>query len=177
VNLLTKLPQFNLQNFKIKDIPPLVVFLSLFMSVNALMQAIGDAVLETLILSGLFVKIPFRIDFISLTTISAILAWHTFRGIQRKEFDVTHDATQVSLVVELALVIGDLYFIITYFSANPAVLWIRLPFLVLTTINVLIVLYIIIRLKLFPPLTPFLDKNFRYPPDFGPKEYVPRQKN
>ncbi len=171
MRLLNRLPRFNLANYKIRNIPPMVVFLSLFMSLNAMMQAVGDAVLEVAILSGAFVKIPFRIDFISLTTISAILAWHTFRGIQRKEFDVTHDSTQVSLVVELALVVGDVYFITNYFADNPNVLWIRLPFLVLTSINVLIVLYIIFRLRLFTSLTPFLDKNFRYPPDFGPKDY------
>jgi hypothetical protein len=156
MNVNSKLKNFvnNIQSFdfdagKLKNIPNLVIILSILMSASALLQFFADLVLEILLITGYLPHHPFRIDFLFLTGISALISFHTLQGIRRKEIDVTQDSTQVSLLVEIGLVFGDLYYLLTYTNVTAVTLWMRLPFMILTTINIFIVIYIIYRLKLF----------------------------
>jgi hypothetical protein len=127
-----------------RGIPQTVVAAALIMSMSAILQAFSDIFLESLSLIGV-IKLPFRIDFLSLTLLSALLAYHALKGIVRKEFDVTHDAAQVSVFVEAALIAGDMYLLWN----SPQFLVFRFPFIILTCMNVALLFYIVIRLKLF----------------------------
>jgi len=119
------------------------------MAINAITQAGLDIILESMVLLEMVPKIPFRLDFISLTLLSALLAWQTLKGLARKELDVTRNSVQVSLFVEAFLVVGDVYFIISHLHTNLWVLYFRLPFVILTGLNIFILIYIVYRLKLF----------------------------
>ena len=128
---------------KFTEVPDVVIGLSLFMAVSAVIQAIADFILESLSLFEMIPKIPFRLEFLFLTIISAMLGIFTLEGLSRKEIDVTRNSLILSLVVEMFLVISDIWFLMQH-SGNTT-LWpevVRIPFLIFTSINVLIVTYI-----------------------------------
>lgn len=129
-------------------IPTSVLAVSWFMSISAVSQAIADYFLETAILFGWLGKIPFRLEFVFLTALSAILAAQSLNNIQKGSVDMERETLLVSLILELSLFISDLVFIFRIYPENPLVLYIRLPFLFLTGINILIVGYCIARLHL-----------------------------
>lgn len=146
---ISKIQDFDFNAGKLKDIPNSIIVLTLFMGISALLQFVVDVIIEISMLFKLIPTLPFRIDFFFLTGISALLAWHTVQGIRRKEIDVTQDSTQISWLVEVALFCGDIYLLANIDrSANPIV-WTRIPFLVLTFINIVIVTYTIYKLRLF----------------------------
>jgi len=55
---------------------------------------------------------------------------------------------QIGLLVEIALVIGDVLFIGAYQATIPEAFLIRMPFIIFTSINILILLYLIWKLDL-----------------------------
>jgi len=146
---LASVQNFDFNAGKLKHIPNSVIALSMFMSANAIAQFFGDLVLEFLMSSGVLLYHPLRIDFLFLTAISALLAFHTLQGLRRKEIDVTQDSTQVSWLVEVALLIGDVYYLLTFPGVTMTTVVMRAPFMIFTAINICIVSYIIFRLKLF----------------------------
>ena len=82
-----------------------------------------------------------------LTTLSALLAIHTLLGVKRTEMDVTTNSLRVNFLVESALVAGDAYALAT-FDADYTLAY-RVPFIVLTSINILMIVFTIYRLGLY----------------------------
>jgi hypothetical protein len=137
------------QEGKLKYCPDVVIWLSFFQSLNSLAQAIADILLESLSFFEVILKIPLRVEFLLLTIIAAMLGRFTLSGLRRREIDVSKNSIVLGMMVESSLIIGDLHFMI--FDPRSAVELdlIRLPFVLLTTLNVLILVYIILRIRLF----------------------------
>lgn len=136
------------QGASVEAVPGSVVSASWALSALTLGSAVADALVEALILGGLVPKLPLRPEFLVLVGMSALLGFHTLRGIKRCELDVTVDALQVGVVVELALVFGDVLFLTQEGTAYAALM--RAPFVFCSLANVLLMLYIASRLHLFP---------------------------
>lgn len=135
-------------NHKLKPIPNSVIAASLLISLNAITMAISDVIIETLSATDLINKIPFRIDFLSLTFLSALLALQTVKGLRRRELDITQQAISIGLFVEISLIIGDIYFLHQR-NYDNYLISIRLPFILLTSVNAFLLIYIIFRTNLF----------------------------
>jgi hypothetical protein len=134
---------------KLKYCPDVVIWLSFFQSISSLAQAIADILLETLSFFNLIIKIPLRLEFLMLTIIAAMLGRFALSGLRQREIDISKNAILLGIVVEMSLIIGDLYFIF-FSSESPLELdLIRLPFVLLTTLNVLILVYISLKIRLF----------------------------
>ena len=79
-----------------------------------------------------------------------MLAYHTFKGLRERRLEVARDATQVSFLVEIALIAGDIFMLMNAADSDFRVLFFtRLPFLILTSINVFIVIYIVSALRIW----------------------------
>ncbi len=125
-----------------------MIFATLALSISAISQFLADIIIETLSWSNVIPKIDFRIDFVSLTAISALLAYHALQGIRRSDLELTQDAIQVSALVETCLIIGDIIFLNSHQFMGYEWL-IRMPFLILTSFNLLMICYITWKLNLF----------------------------
>lgn len=114
----------------------LEITLALILSVNALLQLLLDVILEILHL------IPTRVNHLSLTVINAFVSWKTLSAIQKKKFRFVHEDAQVLFLMEICLIVGDIY----YFFRNGNdlfFLYTRLFFLICSFFNWFVVTYII----------------------------------
>jgi len=140
---------FDVDNGKLKDFPNPVIWLVYIMSLSVLLQGVFDVIIKLGGYTPWLVKFPWRMDFLFLTAISVLMGYQTLIGMRRRELDVTRNSVQMGLLVEIALFVGDIYFIIQNRITLPEALPIRLPFIVLTFINILILGYLVYRLSLF----------------------------
>jgi hypothetical protein len=130
----------------LRNIPNFMIRLSMFMSINAILQAIIDITVEVLILFNVIsLKLPFRLEFLFLTLISTVIAYLTLKGLREGNLDVTRNNLLLGLIVESFLVLGDLYLLITIRDNFWPVFFFRLFFIVLTSVNIAIISYLIIR--------------------------------
>lgn len=134
---------------KLRYVPNVVIDLVFFLCFSVLLQFFADILLKILGYTGLILQMPWRTDFLFLTAISALMGYQTLVGMQRRELDVTRNSVQLGLLVETALVVGDIYFVVAYPELFPGLLYIRLPFLILTVLNFFILVFVAYRLKLF----------------------------
>jgi hypothetical protein len=134
---------------KLAEVPDKVIAVSLFMAINAIVQAAVDIGIEIFSFIGLLPKLPFRFEFLCLAVISAILGQFTLMGLRKRELDVTKNSLILSLFVEIALLSGDIIFVFITPGASTGYLFLRLPFMAFTAMNVIIVLYIIWRTHIF----------------------------
>ena len=125
---------------QLREVPEGVIYASLLLSLSAVSQWLVDLLLEIASHVELIPAIPFRINFISLTFISALLAMQTFKSLRHTVLKVTTSALHVAFLVEMALVIGDMYFLWEH-GGNTFLFYFRLPFIVLTTINIGLIMY------------------------------------
>ena len=117
------------------------------MSVNVLWQGIADIALKLGGYTPWIVQFPWRVDFLFLTAISVLMGYQTLIGIRRRELDVTRNSVQIGILVELGLLVGDIYFVIQNFDTLDHVLAIRMPFMILTFLNILILAYLVKKLN------------------------------
>ncbi len=130
----------------LSNIPNFVIAFSIFMSGNAILQAITDVILEVVILLKLVsFKIPFRLEFLLLTVISTVIAYLTLKGMREGNLDLTKNTLLLGLLVESSLVIGDIYLLANTQTDFVTIFLVRLPFLFLTTCNILIISFILWR--------------------------------
>lgn len=128
------------------NLPDFVIGLTVFMSANAILQAIADIVIETLVLTeAVPFKIPFRLEFLFLTLISTVIAYMTLKGLREGNLDVTKNTLLLGLIVESSLVIGDVYLLMNTGKDLMMILLVRLGFLILTSTNIGIISYILWR--------------------------------
>jgi len=126
----------NISNFQIR--------LSIFMSANAILQAILDLVVEGLMFVDLTsFKIPFRLEFLFITLISTLIAYLTLKGLREGNLDVTKNNLFIGLVVESSLVLGDVYLLLNTHKDFWPIFFFRLFFIVLTFANILIISYLL----------------------------------
>mmetsp|Transcript_18402 Transcript_18402/g.27717 ORF Transcript_18402/g.27717 Transcript_18402/m.27717 type:complete len:420 (-) Transcript_18402:406-1665(-) len=138
----------------IDEVPIGAIYATICLSWNSVIMLITEVVIEILIVVGLYPKLPLRIAFLFLTLLSGVLGAQTLVAVRRKEFDTSQNALQIGLIVELALIIGDLEFLLSkYRTKYPASLPTRLPFMILTTVNVILIGFLYTRLKLYEQRT------------------------
>jgi hypothetical protein len=82
-----------------------------------------------------------------LAFLTAFSSFKTLNSIKKDEFGLVHEDIQITLINELSLAICDFWFI--YGLDNLKYLWIRMPFIVLTFINCIILLHIIKKYDLW----------------------------
>ena len=115
---------------------------SIFVGINAILQFIGDVILESM---GL---IPARINHLSLTFLNAFISFKTLSAIKQDKFRFLHEDCQVFWLIELLLIIGDIYY-----SFNDdwgrRFISIRLLFVFLSMFNWIFITKIIYKYKLY----------------------------
>lgn len=140
---------------QLKVVPNHVLALTLFLCLNVLVQGVADVALKLLSYTPILPALPWRTDFLFLTAISVLMGYRTLSGMRRLKFDVTRNSIELGFLVEIALVIGDTEFIVRHVDLIPHVLWMRLPFIVLTLINIVILNYCyrVLHLRHWPHLS------------------------
>ena len=125
----------------LRPVPNYVIALTFFMCASVLMQGIGDIALKLLSYTPALPTLPWRIDFLFLTSISVLMGYRTLTGMLRQKFDVTRNSIELGILVEISLVVGDSIFIHNHMLDIPHVIPMRLPFILLTMLNIAILLY------------------------------------
>lgn len=139
---------------QLRRVPNHVLALALFLSINVLLQGIADIALKLTSYTIWLAPLPWRTDFLFLTAISVLMGYRSFTGMLHQKFDVTRNSIEIGLLVEIALVVGDIIFIREHLLDIPRVLPMRLPFIILTSINIVILMYNYHALKLRKWLKP-----------------------
>ena len=129
--------------------PKEVVVFVFVMSLSSILQAIADFSLEGLSFFKIIPTLPLRVEFMYLTLLSAVLGQFTMWAIRKRELDVTIESVILSFIVEIALVSSDLIFLYTYPEVSNYLILVRAPFIILTSINIVILAYSSWKLKLF----------------------------
>lgn len=132
-----------------EELPRKAFWLVYFMTLSVLIQGILDLVIKFAGYTPFMVMFPWRVDFLFLTGISVLMGYQTLKGIEGRKLEVTRNSVEVGLLVEVALVVGDVLFIIQHQDTIPEALWVRSPFIFFTIINIGILLYLIQKLHLF----------------------------
>jgi|GEM_PF-5058051 len=128
------------------NIPNSIIYMTIFMSLNAIAQAFADIIIEALVLFQLVdFKIPLRIEFIFLTLISTVIAYLTLQGMREGNLDVTKNTLIIGFLVESSLVVGDLYLLLNTYQNFWTIFMVRTPFIFLTSINIIIITGIVWR--------------------------------
>lgn len=128
---------------------PEIITWMYFLCLSVFFQAFLDFLMEIFILLEWMPKMPFRIDFISLTVISTILGVQSLKGILHGKMDLTKNSILISMMVECALILGDLYLIFAHPAYLAGTYIFRLPFLFLTGLNLCLLLYVSWKMKIF----------------------------
>lgn len=126
---------------QLRRVPNHVLALAFFLSINVLLQGIADIALKLISYSSILPPLPWRTDFLFLTAVSVLMGYRSFTGMLHQKFDVTRNSIELGILVEIGLVVGDILFIHNHIVEMPHVLPMRLPFIVLTNLNILILLY------------------------------------
>lgn len=134
---------------KFRLYPKQIIWFILFLSYNVLLQGIADIGLKFIGYTPWFDHMEIRVDFLFLTAVSVLMGYQALKGMRRRELDVTRNSVAIGLLVEAGLVISDVMYVIQNADLYRHLFWIRLPFIVLTTINLFILIYIAVHFRLF----------------------------
>lgn len=134
---------------KFRLYPRWLIWYVLFLSYNVLVQGVADVMIEVLGHTPWLSISPTRWEFLFLTGVSVLMGYQVLIGMRRRELDVTRNSFALGILVEFGLVVSDLVHIAQYGNDYTHLIWIRLPFIFLTTINFFILVYISRYLKLF----------------------------
>lgn len=133
---------------ELRPVPNHILFLTVFLCLNVLLQGLADIALKLLSYTDILEPLPWRTDFLFLTAVSVLMGYRTITGMHRRKFDVTRNSIELGLLTEVGLVVGDCEFIWKNLLEIPHVFAMRMPFIVLTSINIVILLYTYHALKL-----------------------------
>lgn len=134
---------------KLRIYPRHVLWMALFISYSVLIQAAADIAIKALGATAWFPNLPVRTAFIFLTAVSALMGYQALQGFRRREVDVTRNSVAIGVLVETGLIADDIVHIYQVVDSHPLVIHIRLPFIILTAINLILLIYIANKLKLF----------------------------
>ena len=126
---------------ELRPVPNYVLWLMVYLCVSVLLQGIADVALKVLSYTDALPPLPWRTDFLFLTAVSVLMGYRTLKGMLQRKFDVTRNSIELGILVEIGLVIGDSIFIHNNLIGTPEVLPMRLPFILLTIVNIAILLY------------------------------------
>jgi len=126
---------------QLRRVPNHVLALTVFLCVSVLLQGIADLVLKIASNTSLLPQLPWRTDFLFLTAISVLMGYRSLSSMHHRKFDVTRNSIELGILVEFALIIGDLEFIKMHMADIHYVVPMRLPFIILTLMNIAILLY------------------------------------
>lgn len=114
-NITCKIINCNtLNEGRLKYLPNNIILASSFSSINPLFQNFVDIILEALILFHVIpIKFPFRLEFLLLSTISAFLAYTNLQKFRKKQFRFTTEIIRIEFILEVSLVVADLYLLFT----------------------------------------------------------------
>lgn len=132
---------------QLRRVPNHVLGLTMLVCASVLLQGMGDIALKLTSYSDILPTLPWRTDFLFLTAISVLMGYRTLTGMHHKKFDVTRNSIELGLLVEIALVVGDLEFLYLNMDSIPHVVLMRMPFIILTTINIGILIYNYLTLR------------------------------
>lgn len=152
---------FRLCRKKYRQIHPSNILFLYIISINVLFQGIVDIVLKVAGYTSFFVTFPWRVDFLFLTAVSVLLGWQAISNMKRGYLDLTKNALILSFLVEIGLVISDVTFVIKNLAILPYVTEIRIPFVILTLFNIVLLLMILKNLKLYAFLEYKIDGLFK----------------
>lgn len=128
------------------NVPNWLIRMSIFMSINSILQAVVDISIEILMTMHLFpLKVPFRLEFLFLTILSTTIAYLTLKGLREGNLDVTRNTLFIGLLVELSLVLGDVYLLFNTHKDFWPIFFFRLIFILLTLTNIMIISNLIYR--------------------------------
>lgn len=116
-------------------------------AISSILQFICDIIVKILAMIGIFPSVDFRMAYTWLTLLTAFTSFKTLDSMRKDAFGLVHEDIQITLISELSLVVSDFWFI--YGLGNINYLWIRMPFIVLTLINCMIVLHVMHKYKLW----------------------------
>lgn len=133
---------------QLRRVPNYIIALMLFLCVNVLLQGIADVGLKVLSYTDVLQPLPWRTDFLFLTAVSVLMGFRSLQGMLHQKFDVTRNSIELGMLVECGLVVGDAVFIRQHMFDIPHVLPMRLPFIILTLVNIAILLYVYHKLSL-----------------------------
>ena len=121
-----------------------------FVQINAILQLMLDIVLEILHL------VPMRINHLALTVINAFLAYKTLSAIRQNKFKFLHEDIQILVLLEICLILGDLFILVDPSCAELKKGWsligfyyTRATFIILSFYNLVVALYIMNKHKLY----------------------------
>ena len=132
---------FETNGGQLRRVPNHILALTLFVCASVVFQGIADIVLKLTSYTTILPALPWRTDFLFLTFVSVLMGYRTLGGMHHRKFDVTKNSIELGLLVEIALIVGDMEFIYLHVVDIPHVLLMRLPFIILTIINVMILIY------------------------------------
>ena len=126
---------------ELRPVPDFVLGLVFFLCMSVLLQGIADIAIKVVSMYDMLPYIPLRTAFLFLTAVSVLMGYRTLEGMRNRHFDVTRNSIELGFLVEVGLIVADLEFIALHLHSVPNILWIRIPFVILTFINLCILLY------------------------------------
>lgn len=116
--------------------------IAIFVAINSVLQFIADVIIEIAHI------VPTRINHLSLTLLNAFIAFKTLSAITKNKFRFLHEDVQVMFLLELLLILGDIFYIIDD-GWDKTFFIVRIPFVVLSFFNFSFSAYIIYIYELY----------------------------
>lgn len=113
-----------------------------FVALNAIIQLIGDIVLEGLHL------IPTRINHLSLTILNAFISAKTLKAIHQDDFKFLRADCQVFCLLETLLIFGDVYYA-ALDKWDVRFIFIRMFFIACSVFNLAFTFYVIQKYRFY----------------------------
>ena len=154
-NILLRIPHEGDRLFTVQNE---IIYVSLTLSISVIGQAVIDIVLEFLSITQVIDPIPFRLEFLFLTLLSGLLGYFTLSGIRKRHIDLTRSSLITSFFLEISLISSDIYYLFRLNDYGQYYELIRTPFVVLTSINVLVLLFIIFESKVFTDQREYINQ-------------------
>ena len=116
-------------------------------SISSILQFVCDVIVEVLALSGPLPKVQYRFAYTLIAFLAAFTSFKTWDSIRKDRFGLVHEDIQVTLICEISLISTDFWFI--FGLGNLNYLYIRIPFIGLTAINLCIIVHIMMKYRLW----------------------------
>ena len=117
-------------------------YIAIFVSANAIVQFIADAIVEGLKL------VPTRVNHLGLTLLNAFVSFKTLSAIKKNKFRFLHEDIQTLFLLEVLLIFGDVFYILDE-GWDEDFFYIRLGFVALSIFNLCFAIFIIVKYELW----------------------------
>ena len=117
-------------------------YIAIFVSVNAIVQFIADALVEGL------KYVPTRVNHLGLTLLNAFVSFKSLSAIRKRKFRFLHEDIQTLILLEILLIFGDVFYILDE-GWDEQFFYVRLGFVVLSFFNLTYAICIMIKYELY----------------------------